>query len=321
MAISRSELAKTDRREDPAKLKPGRKVRRLSTADKVVLSLMVGIPTIIEACLVWLPSLGSIGLSFAKWDGIGDLSNIKGAGLSNYHYIFTTYPPFWPSVIHNVIWLLFLALIATPLGVLLAVLLDRQIRGSRIYQSVFFLPVMLSLALIGIIWQLIYSSDTGLIDSMLGIAGTPQSIDFFGNKSINLWAALVAQTWRHAGYVMILYLAGLKGVDPSLKEAASLDGASPWQTFFYVIFPVMKPINTVVVVITIIEALRAFDLVYIINRGTNGLELLSALVVQNLQGEGQDLGVGSAIATVLLVISLVPIVIYLNRTFRKDRDA
>jgi multiple sugar transport system permease protein/raffinose/stachyose/melibiose transport system permease protein len=232
--------------------------------------------------------------------------------------VFTNYPPFWPAVAHNVIWLAFLALIATPLGVLLAVLLDRKLVGTRIYQSIFFLPVMLSLALIGIIWELMYSSDTGLIDSVLGINGTPQAIDFLGNSNINLWAALVAQTWRHAGYVMILYLAGLKGVDPTLKEAAALDGANAWQTFTRVIFPVMKPINTVVVVITIIEALRAFDLVYIINKGTNGLELLSALVVQNLQGEGQDLGVGSAIATVLLVISRVPIVIYLSRTFRKD---
>lgn len=294
-------------------------LRRLSAADKVVLGLMVVIPTLIELFLIWLPSLASVGLSFGKWDGIGSPGNIRAAGLSNYTYVFTDYPPFWPAVLHNVVWLLFLAVIATPLGVLLAVILDRKLTGSRVYQSIFFLPVMLSLALIGIIWQLMYSSDTGLINSVLGTAGTSHAIDFFGDSRINLWAALVAQTWRHAGYVMILYLAGLKSVDPSLKEAAALDGASAWQTFARVVFPVMRPINTVVIVITIIEALRAFDLVYIINKGTNGLELLSALVVQNLQGEGQDLGVGSAIATVLLVISLVPIVIYLARTFRKDR--
>lgn len=280
---------------------------------------MVGIPTIMELFLVWLPSVGSIGLSFADWNGIGPISQMENVGLSNYEYIFTTYPPFWPAVTHNLIWLLFLTVIGTPLGIFLAVLLDGKIRGSRLYQSIFFLPVMLSLALIGVIWQLIYSGDKGLINSALGTAGTPEAIDFFGDQSLNLWAALVAQTWRHAGYVMILYLAGLKGIDSSLREAAALDGASAWQTFTKVIFPVMKPINTIVIVITIIEALRAFDLVYIINKGTNGLELLSALVVQNLQGEGQDLGVGSAIATVLLLISLVPIVIYLQRTFGKDR--
>lgn len=280
---------------------------------------MVGIPTVIELFLVWLPSVASIGLSFANWNGIGSFDRIENVGISNYEYILTSYPPFWPAVTHNFIWLLFLTVIGTPLGIFLAVLLDGKIKGSRLYQSIFFLPVMLSLALIGVIWQLIYSGDKGLINSALGTAGTPEAIDFFGDQSLNLWAALVAQTWRHAGYVMILYLAGLKGIDSSLREAAALDGASAWQTFSKVIFPVMKPINTIVIVITIIEALRAFDLVYIINKGTNGLELLSALVVQNLQGEGQDLGVGSAIATVLLVISLVPIVIYLQRTFGKDR--
>jgi ABC-type sugar transport system permease subunit len=135
---------------------------------------------------------------------------------------------------------------------------------------------------------------------------------------VNLWAALVAATWRHAGYIMVLYLAGLKGVDPSLREAAAVDGASASQTFFRVVFPAMKPINIVVVVITIIEALRAFDIVYIINRGTNGLELVGALVVQNLVGEGQVIGIGSALAVMLLVVSLVPITIYLSRVFGSE---
>jgi multiple sugar transport system permease protein/raffinose/stachyose/melibiose transport system permease protein len=177
---------------------------------------------------------------------------------------------------------------------------------------------MLSLALVGIIWQLMYSSDSGLINSVLGTAGTPAAIDWFGNSKINLWAALIATSWKHVGYIMILYLAGLKGVDPTLKEAAAIDGATAPQTFFRVVFPAMRPINIIVVVITVIEALRAFDIVYIINRGTNGLELVSALVVQNLVGEGTNIGVGAALATVLLVVSLVPITIYLGRTFRKE---
>jgi ABC-type sugar transport system permease subunit len=221
-------------------------------------------------------------------------------------------------VLHNVAWLAFLAVIGTPLGLLLAVLLDQKIRGTRIYQTIFFMPVMLSLALIGIIWELVYSPQNGLLDNLLGTANTSHAIDWFGNSSVNLWAALVAATWRHAGYIMILYLAGLKGIDPSLKEAAAIDGATEWQTFFRVIFPAMRPINIVVVVITIIEALRAFDIVYVFNGGTNGLELLSALVIQNLKGEGLDIGVGAALATVLLVISLVPITIYLSRVFKKD---
>lgn len=298
----------------------GGRVRRLSGRDKLVLSLMVGIPTLIELTLVWLPTLMSVGLSFTRWNGL-DLGNIRPAGTDNYQFISQDYPPFWPAVQHNMLWLLFLALIATPLGLLLAVLLDQNIRGSRIYQSIFFAPVMLSLALIGIIWQLFYQRDNGLLNFLLGTAGTSQAVDWFGDSSVNIWAALVAATWRHAGYVMLLYLAGLKGVDPTLKEAAAIDGANAVQTFFRVVFPAMRPINVVIVVITIIESLRAFDVVYVINRGTNGLEMLSALVIQNLVGEGQVIGVGSALAVVLLVISLVPIVFYLSRTFGKENKA
>jgi multiple sugar transport system permease protein/raffinose/stachyose/melibiose transport system permease protein len=295
-----------------------RRLRQLGTRDRVVLGVMIGIPTLIQVLFVWVPTLLSIGLAFVRWNGLA-LSDIKPAGLSNFNYIFNEYTPFWPAVGHNILWLLFLGLIGTPLGLLLAVVLDQKIRGTRIYQSIFFVPVMLSLALIGVIWQLFYSQDNGLLNFLLGTAGTPRAVDWFGDSDVNIWAAMVAATWRHAGYVMILYLAGLKGVDASLREAAALDGANAPQTFFRVVFPAMKPTNIIIVVITIIESLRAFDIVYVINKGTNGLELLSVLVVQNLVGEGQVIGVGSALAVVLLVISLVPIVFYLSRTFRKER--
>ncbi|MEO6144006.1 MAG: sugar ABC transporter permease [Dermatophilaceae bacterium] len=296
-----------------------RRLRVFSTSDKVTLAVMVGIPALFEAVLVWLPALLSVGLSFtnARLD-VFQPGGLNLVGAKNYRFITQDYPPFVPALEHNLVWLLFLTLIATPMGLLIAVLLDFNLRGSWLYQSVFFIPVMLSLALVGIIWQLMYSGDSGLINSVLGTAGKPSAIDWLGNSNINLWAALIATSWKHVGYIMILYLAGLKGVDPTLKEAAAIDGASAAQTFFRVVFPAMRPINIIVVVITVIEALRAFDIVYIINRGTNGLELVSALVVQNLVGEGTNIGVGAALATVLLVVSLVPITIYLARTFRKE---
>ncbi len=312
--------AAPSRAETPGTQKATRRSRRshqLSAGDKGVLAVMVAVPTLIQMVLIWIPMVLSIVLSFTYWNALS-LANIRSAGLANYDFILKVYPPFYPAIAHNVIWLLFLALVGTPLGLFLAVLLDQNIRGSRIYQSIFFVPVMLSLPLVGIIWQLMYARNEGFINNLIGTAQTSGAIDWFGDSNVNLWAALVAATWRHAGYIMVLYLAGLKGVDPALREAAAIDGASAAQTFFQVVFPAMKPINIVVVVITIIEALRAFDIVYIINRGTNGLELISALIVQNLVGEGQVIGVGSALAVMLLLVSLIPIVIYLSRTFSKD---
>src|SRR5207245_11785170 len=127
------------------------------------------------------------------------------------------------------------------------------------YRSALFPPHMLSLVLVGFIWQLSYSNDQGLINNAFHI-----SVDWFGNPSINIWAVLVAATWKHVGYIMVLYLAGLKSVDTSLREAAAIDGASEVQAFRYVVFPSLAPVNVVVLVVTVIEALRAFDIVYII---------------------------------------------------------
>jgi multiple sugar transport system permease protein len=286
----------------------------LSRSDRIVLGLMVGIPTFLFVSLIWLPAIASIVLSFTNWRGIGPITFV---GLREYIQLFTTYPFFWPAVIHNIMWLLVFVFIATPIGIFLAVLLDREMRGTRIYQSAFFIPVVLSLAVVGFIWTQIYTSQ-GFINSVLGHTGSSTAIDFLGNPNINIWAVLVAASWRHVGYVMVLYLAGLKSVDPTLREAAAIDGANARQIFFRVVFPVMRPINIVIVVITVIESLRAFDIVYVLNRGKNGLELLSVLITNNSLSEASSIGFGSAIAVVLLLISLIPIVFSLVRTMGRE---
>jgi ABC-type sugar transport system permease subunit len=296
-----------------------RRYSLLTRRDKTVLALMVGVPLFFDVALIWGPTVVSFFLSFTNWNGIGSPFEANVIGLKNYENLFTAYPFFWPALQHNFLWLGWLMFIATPLGMFLAVLLDREIRGSRFYQTVFYLPVVLSLAVIGIIWKLQYAPEQGFINNLIGRTANDNLIDWYGNPDLNLWAALIATSWRHVGYIMVLYLAGLKAFDPALREAAKVDGASERQTFFRVVFPVMMPINVVIVVITTIEALRAFDIAYIINRGKNGLELLSTLITNNAISESNRLGFGSAIAVVLLVISLVPIVAFLTRMLRGEQ--
>jgi len=328
----------TDTMAPPAA--PGRRRRRLRTLtrrDIVVAALMLGIPLLLDLAFIWVPALASVFLSFTKWTGVGGIklqscAGIPSApgipqpgclyGVQNYKQAFTNYPDFWPAVEHNAIWLGVFIVFATPLGMLFAVILDRNLRGSRVYQSLLFLPVMLSLALIGIIWELIYSPNFGLINTVIGRNHNDNLIDWLGNPHLNLWALLVEASWRQAPYVMVLYLAGLKAVDPSLREAAVVDGATGWQTFWRVVFPTMRPINIVVLVVTVIESLRAFDLVYITSNGNplHGLELLSVAVTQNIVGETQRIGFGSTLGVVLLVISLVPISIFLYQAFRREEQ-
>ena len=118
---------------------------------------------------------------------------------------------------------------------------------------------------------------------------------------------------------MLLYLAGLKAVDGSLREAAAIDGASEVQTFFRVVFPVMRPINVIVLVVTVIESLRAFDLVWVINKGRNGLELIATLVTANVVGEASRIGFGSAMATIMLLISSVFVALHVSIVMREER--
>jgi len=292
----------------------------LTRYDRRLLIAMVGIPLLLDVVFIWWPTLTSIYYSFTNWDGIGDITAGNFVGLSNYRFLLSGgYFQFWGAFGHNFIWLAWLTFIATPIGIFFAVLLDRDIRGTRIYQSVFYLPVVLSLVVVGFIWELQFSPTEGFINNAFGLVKSGNIIDWLGNPHINLYAVLIAASWRHVGYMMVIYLAGLKSVDPTLREAAKVDGANEIRTFFRVVFPVMAPINTVIVVLTAIESLRAFDLAFIINQGKNGLELLSILITNNSISESTRVGFGSAIAVILLVISLGPIVAFLSQAMRPAR--
>jgi len=294
---------------------------RLDHRDRFTLTLMGGIPTFLTLGFVWIPALATIVLSFGAWNGVGGVSRIQWAGLENYRNIFTIYPEFPPAIEHNLLWLVVFFALPAPFGLYLAVQLNKQIRGSRIYQSILFMPVVLSLALVGFMTELVFSPTEGLVNNITGHTGMPghgSLVDWLGNSSLNIWAVLIMACWRQTGYVMILFLAGLKAVDPAQMEAAQLDGAGEWQSFRHVLWPALRPMNIVVMVVTVIESLRAFDIVYIINQGTDGLELLSVLITTNIIGESDRIGFGSALATILLVISLAFVVPYVYTTFRKD---
>lgn len=291
---------------------------------------MAGIPTLLHVGLVWIPTVSSILLSFTNWRGIR-FDDIAWVGLRNYRQIFTVFErDFYQALINNSVLLIFLFIGPTSLGILLAYLLDKNIRGTRIYQGVFFTPVVLSLAVVGFMWKsVIYSTENGLATQLFGGGG---AVDWLGNQSFlipigdrfgvsrNFVAILVAIAWRHAGYIMVLYLAGLKSVDSALREAAVLDGSNEWQTFRHVIFPSLKPINVVIAVITVIEALRAFDIIYVLNTPRR-TEVLSILTTNNLLGEGGgNVGRGSAYATILFLLCFGFVIWYVTNHYRQTQE-
>ncbi len=314
---------------------PVRRRRRFqvfAASDKRWLVLMVGIPAGLHILLVWIPALLTVGLSFANWNNLDPLTEITPAGTDNYTTIFTVFDTrLFPALFNNLA-LVFFLFACTAVSVFLAYLLDKDIRGTAIYQSIFYLPVVLSLAVVGFMWKsVMFSRDAGLLNILW--PGDP--IDFIGDQSKifelsvpfvdfplgisrNFAALLIAMAWRHIGYLMVLYLAGLKSVDPSLREAAAVDGCNEWQTFRSVVFPALKPINVVVVVITVIEALRAYDIIAALNvpRGT---EVMGTLVTSALIGEGSGrVGIGSAYGAVLLALCIGFIIWYVYNNFRSE---
>jgi multiple sugar transport system permease protein/raffinose/stachyose/melibiose transport system permease protein len=291
-----------------------RRRRAFSRGDRLTLGVFVGVPTFLHLVLVWIPAVLTILLSFTFWTGI-NFGDIKWAGLDNYTNIFTKTPAFYDALRNNVIWLVWFALLSTPAGVLLAYQIDRQIRGHRFYQSAYYFPVVLSLAVTGIIWNFMLRAD-GFVNGILG-RDIDNAISFFGNYDINIYVIMVIASWRHVGYIMLLYLAGLKAIDPTLREASAIDGATEWQTFRRVILPAMRPVNIIVVVITIIESLRAFDIIYVIYGTSAGLPILGVLVFQNIAGEGASMK-GAAYAVLLFLLSIGPIIAYLRQQFRED---
>jgi ABC-type sugar transport system permease subunit len=308
----------------------------LSRRDKIALWLFAGVPAVIHIMFVWVPALSTVVLSFTDWDGL-KLGTWKMTGFSNYWLVFTVFDnKFFPAFFNNIILLVFLS-ICSAIGILFAYLLDKNIRGSAIYQSVFYMPVVLSLAVVGFIWKgVMWSPRQGMFNVVLGRTAQGDQIDWVGNAekiftlripgldtplglSKNFAALLVAMAWRHIGYVMVLYLAGLKSVDPSLREAASIDGCNEWQSFRQVVFPVMKPINVVVFVITVIEALRAFDIIFALKKPP-GTQVLGILVRDNLVGEGGGkVGLGSSYGVILLLLCLVFIIWFLVNNYREEQ--
>ena len=171
--------------------------------------------------LIWLPALASVLLGFTRWEGIGGLDTIEWIGLTNYKNIFTIYPPFWPALQHNLDLAGLLVRAANAV---------RDVPGRAAGQGDARQPLLPDGALpagravagphrIHLAADLLH--DQGLLNAVTGC-----TIDWYGDPKYNLWAVLVATGWQHAGYIMLLYLAGLKGVDPALREAAAVDGAS-----------------------------------------------------------------------------------------------
>jgi ABC-type sugar transport system permease subunit len=279
--------------------------------------LFLAVPLVLYFIWIIGPVLYTGYLSLTNWDGVSQADYI---GPRNFERLFKD-RDFHTSLANNVRWLAVFITVPTALGLGLAMIFNAEMRGGRWFKVSFYSPLVLSLAVIGLIWAWIYNPRLGLVNSFLRGIGVEDPPGWLADRQLVIWCIIVAGIWRQVGYVMILYLAGLKNIDPTLVDAAQVDGASRWQLFRYVILPLLAPVTTIIVVISIIDSLRAFDLVAIMTRGgPAGASNVLANFMYIEAFNNYKMGYGAAIAVVLFSISLVFILFYLWQVMKGELE-
>jgi multiple sugar transport system permease protein len=280
--------------------------------------LFLIVPLIIY--LIWVigPMFYTFYLSLTNWDG---LSQPEFINFRNYERLFRD-PVFKISLINNLKWIVSFITVPVVAGLGLAMALNRAIPGAKFFKASFYSPMVLSLVVCGLIWGWMYQPANGLINETLRALGLDALTQgWLSDSNLVMWSIIVVAIWRQVGYVMVLYLAGLQGVDPGLVDASKVDGCNGWQTFRHVIFPLLAPVTVIVVTISIIDSLRAFDLVSVMTRGgpyNSSSVLANFMYIEAFNN--YKMGYGAAISVILFLISLVFIFIYLYRTLQTEME-
>lgn len=265
---------------------------------------------------VIIPIFQSFEISLYDWDGLGEPVFI---GLENYDELYWD-DAFYTSLWNNLIWLV-LYLLAIPAGLFIALFLNQNVRGIRLYKSLFFFPFVISQVVVGLVFSWFYDPTFGLFNEIIGVVGLGP-VNVLGDERWVTYGIIAAGLWPQTAYCMILYLTGLNAVDPEQVEAGRLDGAKGWRMLWYVILPQLRPATFIAFVVTIIGALRSFDLISIMTQGGpfGSSRVLSFYMFEVALSEyGFRMGYGAAIAVVLFLIMLVFIGYFLWSMARDER--
>jgi len=266
---------------------------------------------------VIIPVFQSLSLSFYDWDGLGVKTYI---GTANYVELMDD-DAFYTSLKNNVIWLL-LYLLAVPAGLFIAIFLNQTVRGIRIYKSLFFFPFVISQVVVGLMFSWFYAPNFGLFYKLIELV-TGNGVAILADERYVTYGIIAAGLWPQIAYVMILYITGLNNIAPDQVEAARLDGAKGLKMLWYVILPQLRPATFIALVVTVIGALRSFDLVSIMTDGGpyGSSRVLSFYMYEKALSEyGFRMGYGAAIAVVLFAIMMVFISGFIWKMWRDETE-
>ena len=269
---------------------------------------------------VVVPIARAVQISFFKWKGYGEFERF--VGLDNYRRVLAN-PEFIEAFQHNMVIVVASIAIQLPLGLAIALLLNRKMRGQGILRTIIFVPYVLSEVIAGVIWYQMFVPNDGIIATVLqsiGLAGPKQG--FTGSLEWALPAVIAVLTWKYLGMAIILFLAGLQGVPEELYEAAQLDGATWWQIQRRVTIPMLGPTLRTWAFLSMIGSLQLFDMVWVLTGGgpANATSTMATFLVQ--QGtQRSNYGIASAASVILFIVALVMALLYQRFIMNRDNTA
>ena len=265
------------------------------------------------------PMLDAVRLSFFSWSGFRT-EQPAWVGVDNYVRLFTQDAVFWTALGNSVIWVILSLLVPTIIALLLALGLNRKMVGRNLMRAIFYIPAVFASITVAAMWRWIYNPTLGFVNQLLtavGLGDWTQS--WLGDPQFALGSIFVANIWQAVGFSMVLFLAGLQTVPVELIEASKLDGANAWQRFRAVTLPALRPTTVVVVILTIINSLKVFDLVVGMTGGgpAQSTQVL-ALWSYTQSFTNHQFGMGGAVATVLLIVTLALVIPYMAWSMKEE---
>lgn len=278
--------------------------RRLQADNRSTILLFLVPAFFLYVVLVVIPIFQSFRYSLYKWDGLGPLT--KYIGLDNYKEVFSD-PIFWKAFKNNMIVLVVSLVTQMPPAIFLAIILTGRIRGKNFLRTVYFAPQIVSTVAAGYLFYYVYEPTLGLLNSALramGMASLTQG--WLGNPNIALYSVLVVISWKFIGFHMVLFMAGIEGIDRELFEAACIDGCTSWQVIWRITLPLLKGTLKTASVLSIVGSIKYFDLIWVMTTGgpANSTELIATYMYKQTFRSWR-MGYGSALAFVLFVVAFL----------------
>ncbi len=264
---------------------------------------------LIYVSVIIFPIFYSLYISFRSGSGVGKM---KFVGLDNYVKLFKD-PVFWQALGHTGIWTILTVGITMTVSLFFATLLNNSMAGRTFFRGLFYFPTVIAIVAVGIIWRWIYNPQIGIINSFFKLLGISYRQTWISNSGSVLIAIFVAALWQGIGQPMILFLAGLQSVSTECLEAADIDGANKFQKFFRVTVPLMKDTFIMVICTLVISAMKVYDIIKAItDGGPNHSSEMLATYMYSQTFSYNNVGYGTAIATVMVLVMLVVIIPYMS---------